>query len=130
MDASTSQEIHQTPTTNRPPSLAVTADNVDCERGAPSGVGATLWSLFMKCPLMMTFLLSLIIMMERCWPFPGLLDDLGCGTVACLDKVCPQVDSALTPGHEALLESLDEEFGSTGFKLEAYESLGGAVRIP
>ena len=47
-----------------------------------------------------------------------------------LDDLCPQAE-VLTPlGHEALLASLDEEFDTSEFKLKAYESLSGAVRIP
>ncbi|EGN95017.1 hypothetical protein SERLA73DRAFT_61542 [Serpula lacrymans var. lacrymans S7.3] len=46
------------------------------------------------------------------------------------DSLCPQV-SAITPSsHGSLLESLDSEFATEEFKLKAYESLGGAVRIP
>ncbi|KAH7913034.1 hypothetical protein BJ138DRAFT_1146880 [Hygrophoropsis aurantiaca] len=44
--------------------------------------------------------------------------------------ICPQV-SAITPNsHGQLVESLDQEYATDEFKLKAYESLGGAVRIP
>ncbi|KAG1786028.1 carboxypeptidase S [Suillus plorans] len=46
------------------------------------------------------------------------------------DDMCPQV-SAITPSsHTTLIDTLDEEYGTKEFKLKAYESLGGAVRIP
>ena len=47
-----------------------------------------------------------------------------------LDNLCPQVGVFTKPVHEALSASLDEEFNTSEFKLKAYESLGGAVRIP
>ncbi|KAG1860316.1 hypothetical protein DFJ58DRAFT_779286 [Suillus subalutaceus] len=50
--------------------------------------------------------------------------------LAVADEMCPQV-SAITPSSHALLvDSLDKEYGTKEFKLKAYESLGGAVRIP
>lgn len=49
---------------------------------------------------------------------------------AVADEICPQV-SAITPSsHAPLVDTLDEEYGTKEFKLKAYESLGGAVRIP
>ena len=50
--------------------------------------------------------------------------------VLALDDLCPQVEALVPPKYESLLSSLDDEFGSSEFKLKAYESLGGAVRIP
>ncbi|KIJ65156.1 hypothetical protein HYDPIDRAFT_39784 [Hydnomerulius pinastri MD-312] len=47
-----------------------------------------------------------------------------------LDGLCPQVDAIIPTNHAPLLQSLDEEYATTDFKLKAYESLGGAVRIP
>ncbi|KAH7885806.1 hypothetical protein F5I97DRAFT_1808549 [Phlebopus sp. FC_14] len=47
-----------------------------------------------------------------------------------LDELCPQVDPITPYGYKSLLESLDKEYATTTFKLKAYESLGGAVRIP
>ncbi|KAG1864846.1 hypothetical protein F4604DRAFT_1882028 [Suillus subluteus] len=50
--------------------------------------------------------------------------------LAVADEMCPQV-SAITPSsHAPLVDSLDKEYGTKEFKLKAYESLGGAVRIP
>ncbi|KAI0927139.1 hypothetical protein AcV5_007754 [Taiwanofungus camphoratus] len=44
--------------------------------------------------------------------------------------VCPQT-SPITPlAHSALLTKLEEEYTTEKFRLIAYESLGGAVRIP
>jgi hypothetical protein len=50
--------------------------------------------------------------------------------LAIADEMCPQV-SAITPSSFAsLIDTLDKEYGTKEFKLKAYESLGGAVRIP
>lgn len=43
---------------------------------------------------------------------------------------CPQVMPMLPMGHEKLLKNLDFLYGTLDFRLHAYESLGGAVRIP
>ncbi|EIW79289.1 carboxypeptidase S [Coniophora puteana RWD-64-598 SS2] len=45
------------------------------------------------------------------------------------EDICPQVP-ALTPSNSTLLQLLDDVYSSDDFKLYAYESLGGSVRIP
>ncbi|GBE85034.1 Carboxypeptidase S [Sparassis crispa] len=47
-----------------------------------------------------------------------------------LSTVCPQTSPISPFGHSALLAALEEEYATTDFQLEAYESLGGAIRIP
>lgn len=44
--------------------------------------------------------------------------------------VCPQVAPISPFTHSSLLTELEETFATTDFKLGAYESLGGAIRIP
>ena len=43
--------------------------------------------------------------------------------------VCPQA-APITPGSSALLDELEAEFATDSFRSYAYESLGGAIRIP
>ncbi|KAI0369802.1 carboxypeptidase S [Pilatotrama ljubarskyi] len=44
--------------------------------------------------------------------------------------VCPQT-SAMTPEkNTAFLDALEAEYGTQDFRLKAYESLGGAIRVP
>ena len=75
-------------------------------------------------------LLSLALLVQRFWHLPGLLHRWERERVVGLDDLCPQVEPLTPIGHEALLASLDKEFSSNEFQLKAYESLGGAVRIP
>jgi Gly-Xaa carboxypeptidase len=74
--------------------------------------------------------LSLALLAHRFWPsitsaaFPthkGLHD---------VDAMCPQVAAISPSNYASLSDSLDEEYETKEFKLKAYESLGGAVRIP
>ncbi|KAF8141978.1 hypothetical protein EV363DRAFT_1425979 [Boletus edulis] len=115
-----------------PADFAASADKVDCERGAidqqfPSRSSQPVTG----CSTLLRFvvLLGLVFLVQHFWPFPSLLQ-WESESVAGLDDLCPQVEALTPPQHEALLRSLDQEFGSTEFKLKAYESLGGAVRIP
>ncbi|KAF8449399.1 hypothetical protein L210DRAFT_3388880 [Boletus edulis BED1] len=75
-------------------------------------------------------LVGLVLLVQRFWPLPSLFRGWESASIARLDDLCPQVEGLTPATHEALLQSLDQEFGSTEFKLKAYESLGGAVRIP
>ncbi|KAI8985667.1 carboxypeptidase S [Trametes punicea] len=46
------------------------------------------------------------------------------------DATCPQT-SAIAPGkNRVFLDVLETEYGTNEFRLKAYESLGGAIRIP
>ncbi|KAH9933262.1 carboxypeptidase S [Amylocystis lapponica] len=44
--------------------------------------------------------------------------------------VCPQTSPIAPFAHSALLTELEQEFNTQEFRLEAYESLGGAIRVP
>lgn len=44
--------------------------------------------------------------------------------------LCPQVASISPSKHVALLDELEHDFLNETYRLAAYESLGGAVRIP
>ncbi len=46
------------------------------------------------------------------------------------DQVCPQTDAIAPVKNSALLDALEVKYRSDDFKLNAYESLGGAIRIP
>lgn len=46
------------------------------------------------------------------------------------DPLCSQVDAIVPFKHSSLLGKLDELYHTKDFQLNAYESLGGAVRIP
>lgn len=46
------------------------------------------------------------------------------------DPLCSQVDAIVPFKHSLLLGKLDELYHTKDFQLNAYESLGGAVRIP
>ncbi|KAJ2990099.1 hypothetical protein NUW54_g8579 [Trametes sanguinea] len=46
------------------------------------------------------------------------------------NAVCPQTSAIAPEKNRAFLESLEVEFATQDFKLKAYESLGGAIRIP
>ena len=47
-----------------------------------------------------------------------------------LDALCPQDDSISPVKHAQFLENIDELYHTEEFKLNAYESLGGVIRIP
>ena len=138
MAVPTSQEVHQTPLIDEDPSHddpAVPVDKVDCERGVIDEEVLPMFShpiTTCQCYRWLRFasILSLFLLVHHFWPFPSLLQGWGGESVICLDDLCPQVEALTPPRHEALLGSLDEEFGSSEFKLKAYKSLGGAVRIP
>ena len=58
-----------------------------------------------------------------------------CGSSAHLEPtfaedVCPQSGAVAPVKNGALLNALEAEFQTDAFKLKAYESLGGAVRVP
>ncbi|KAF9219764.1 carboxypeptidase S [Gyrodon lividus] len=76
-------------------------------------------------------LLSLALLVQHFWstllPSAQLRESAG---INALDNLCPQVEALTPSGHANLLDILDEEYSSTAFKLKAYESLGGAIRIP
>lgn len=77
--------------------------------------------------------LGLALLVQHFWPATFLhryYHGWESETALAIDDICPQFEVLIPPGHEALLDSLDKEFGSSEFKLKAYESLGGAVRIP
>ncbi|KAI0629263.1 carboxypeptidase S [Trametes polyzona] len=44
--------------------------------------------------------------------------------------VCPQPQALYPSKHRALAEALDELYAEETYRLEAYEALGGAIRIP
>lgn len=132
MAAPTSQEDHRTPLIDKAPSNDDSAVSVDCEQGALDEESLATFSqpITLHSSLSFAGILSIVLLVHRFWPFPSLLEGWENRGVIGLDDVCPQVE-ALTPSkHEVLLGSLDTEFGSSEFKLKAYKSLGGAVRIP
>ena len=47
-----------------------------------------------------------------------------------VDGVCPQADAITPQLHSSLLNALEAEYSTKVFKLKAYESLGGAIRVP
>ena len=113
--------------------FAVSTDKVDCERGdldrdfLPRSSRSTITCYRL---LKLAGLLSLVLLVQRFWHLPSLLHGWERERVVGLDDLCPQVEPLTPVGHEALLASLDKEFISNEFQLKAYESLGGAVRIP
>ncbi|KAI0358307.1 carboxypeptidase S [Trametes cingulata] len=44
--------------------------------------------------------------------------------------VCPQTKAIVPEKNSAFLDALEAEYGTEVFRLKAYESLGGAVRVP
>ena len=46
------------------------------------------------------------------------------------EDVCPQASAVSPVKNSALLDALEAEFQTEDFKLKAFESLGGAVRVP
>ncbi|KAF8449398.1 hypothetical protein L210DRAFT_2662897 [Boletus edulis BED1] len=107
-------------------------DKVDSEKGATDQLFPPRSSQpVSRCNILLRFavLLSLVLLVQYFCPFPILLQ-WESESVAGLDDLCPQVEALTSLRHEALLQSLDQEFGSSEFRLKAYESLGGAVRIP
>ena len=138
--AETGQAFNRTPRIDKLPpggDLLPRTDKVDCERGAPSKHVQPdfSWSRTMYQRLLaLAGFLCFAFSVHRLWPVT-FLDNCyyhgrqGEVTLA-LDDLCLQVDPITSPGYEDLLENLDEEFGTSEFKLKAYESLGGAVRIP
>ena len=139
MAAQPSQPIHQTPRTDKPPpheDFPLSTDKLDCERGAlvqdiqpDSSRSIRMYFGLLR----LAGFLSIALLAQRFWPvtlLPSRYHPWETESVLALDSLCPQVEALTPPGHEALLGSLDEEFGSSEFKLKAYESLGGAVRIP
>ena len=46
------------------------------------------------------------------------------------DEVCPQTTAVAPEKHRALLDALEGQYQTEGFKVKAYESLGGAIRVP
>ncbi|KIJ20621.1 Merops: M20.UNA [Paxillus involutus ATCC 200175] len=76
-------------------------------------------------------LLSAVILVPRLWSaILQLAQPHKSEGIHAFDNLCPQVEALTSVSHAALLDDLDEEYASTEFKLKAYESLGGAVRIP
>ncbi|KAH9921729.1 carboxypeptidase S [Epithele typhae] len=45
-------------------------------------------------------------------------------------EVCPQTGAIAPVRHGALLDALEAEYAMDAFRLKAYESLGGAIRVP
>lgn len=139
MSVQTSQQNRQTSRVNKLLSnedFMPSTDKVDCERGAldqdlqphASRPGSTYLRL-----LRLVGFMSLALLVQRFWPVTFLhscYHGWQSETVLGLDDLCPQVDALTHPEHEAMLSSLDEEFGGIEFKLKAYESLAGAIRIP
>lgn len=79
------------------------------------------------------FFLGLVLMFPHCWPsittsvYPTHESQR---LLAFADEMCPQVSAIAPSSHAPLIDTLDEIYGTKEFKLKAYESLGGAVRIP
>ncbi|KAG9309489.1 hypothetical protein JVU11DRAFT_10460 [Chiua virens] len=115
--------------------VVVSTAKYDCERGLQEEFQSSTLPSSVTYPRLKRFasLLSLALLVRFLWHmpfFPGRVARQESQSVLNLDEVCPQADAIIPPGYEALLGSLDEEFASSEFKLKAYESLGGAVRIP
>lgn len=47
-----------------------------------------------------------------------------------VDAICPQIGPLSPDVHSALLSTLEALYGTEEFRLKAFESLGGAVRVP
>ncbi|KAI0831872.1 carboxypeptidase S [Trametes gibbosa] len=45
-------------------------------------------------------------------------------------SVCPQTSAIAPEKNVAFLDTLEAEYGTEAFRLKAYESLGGAIRVP
>ncbi|KAL1945098.1 hypothetical protein VTO73DRAFT_2718 [Trametes versicolor] len=52
------------------------------------------------------------------------------GNHADASAVCPQTTAIAPQKNGAFLDTLEAEFATDAFKLKAYESLGGAIRVP
>ncbi len=46
------------------------------------------------------------------------------------EEVCPQTTAIAPERNRAILDALEEQYQTEWFKLQAYESLGGAIRVP
>ncbi|KAI0718091.1 carboxypeptidase S [Cerioporus squamosus] len=46
------------------------------------------------------------------------------------EEICPQATAIVPQKNRAVLDVLEEHYQTKGFKLQAYESLGGAIRVP
>lgn len=134
----TNQPSHPTPRFDKlspHQDLALSADEADCERGT---FGQDVqpdcsWSRTYFGPLRLAGYLGLALLVHHFWPATFLhscYHGWESKAALALDGLCPQFEALTPPGHKALLDSLNDEFGSGEFKLRAYESLGGAVRIP
>lgn len=75
---------------------------------------------------MVSMILYLLVFMQCGRLFIGMV---GQTADTALD-LCPQVSSIYPSKHVALLEELEHDFLNETYRLAAYESLGGAVRIP
>lgn len=117
--------------------LKMSTDKVDCERVA---LGQDIRSnsswqsrrMYLRLLRLVGFL-GVALFLQRFWPAKFLHDCFHgwrSETTLALDDFCPQVEALTLSEHEDLLKRLDEEFRSNEFRLKAYESLGGAVRIP
>ncbi|KAG6374707.1 hypothetical protein JVT61DRAFT_4077 [Boletus reticuloceps] len=123
----------QTPLTASLSHDTASADKLDCERGIiDQDIQPRSSQPITMCSRLLRFagLVGLVLLVQRFWPLPSLFRGWGSESIARLDDLCPQVEGLTPAKHEALLQSLDQEFGSTEFKLKVYESLGGAVRVP
>jgi Gly-Xaa carboxypeptidase len=75
--------------------------------------------------------LSLALLAHRFWPsLTSAAFSTHKGSPVDVNSMCPQVSAISPSSYAPLIDSLDEEYGTEEFKLKAYESLGGAVRIP
>jgi Gly-Xaa carboxypeptidase len=74
--------------------------------------------------------LSLALLVHRFWPLTYVAFPSHQGLPVDEDTMCPQVSAISPSSYASLIDSLDEEYGTKEFKLKAYESLGGAVRVP
>ena len=109
-------------------------DKVDCERGTirPHAQPDSSRSRPMHQRLLtLAAFLTSALLVQRFWPvihhhYHGWRSE----NALTFDNLCLQVNASTQPGYEAMFASLDEEFNTSGFMLKAYESLGGAVRIP
>jgi hypothetical protein len=74
--------------------------------------------------------LGLALTFHHFWPSSVFSAHESQRLLAIADEMCPQVSAIVPSSHAPLIDTLDEVYGTKEFKLKAYESLGGAVRIP
>lgn len=104
-------------------------DSFDPERAAPPRPRP--FAVFAKFAFQVVFFtVNVVILVIRLRAFLAGKPADDTGSLAYDASTCPQAEGLTPSNNAALLHDLEAEFSGNEFKLKAYESLGGAVRIP